>query len=145
MAETAAPPAQTPKPSLVGMLLAWAGVVALYLLNPLLWIALALVLVLTSCGVQSWRIQNLKHDVAVKDQQVQTLSHDIQAQNKAVEGLAAAAQAATKADAKRVDAAVLAVQRAGATLSKQVASIKAAKPGPDVCASALDQIHGAGQ
>ena len=141
MTETAAPP----KPSITATLLVWAGVVALYLLNPILWVAAAAVIILASCGVQSWRVSNLKHDLAAKDQQVQTMTAAIKEQNKAVDGLARAAQAATVADAKRVDAAVLAVQRAGATLSKQVASIKAAQPGPDACASALDLIHGTGQ
>jgi cell division protein FtsB len=144
MADTPTTPAP-PKPGILGVLMAWAGVVLIYMLNPVLWIALALVFVLTSCGVQTWRISNLKHDVAARDQQIASMTTAIKEQNQAVEGLSRAAKALTTSDAKRVDAAVLAVQRAGVTLSKQVAGIKAAKPGPDTCASALDLMHGAGQ
>lgn len=134
-----------PKASLLGTLAVWGGVVLVFMLNPLLWVALALVIVLTSCGVQSWRISNLKHDLVAKTDQITTMTSAIKEQNTAVEGLSKAAKDLTTADAKRVDAAVRAVQRAGVTLSKQVASIKAEKPGPDVCASALDLVHGAGQ
>lgn len=110
-------------------------------LNPWTWAAIVVAVLTGSLCVQTWRVDHLKAALASSRSQVSALSADIRIQNQAVEALAAAGARLTADRTAAADQAVQAVRQAGAALSRKIAAIKAAKPGPDHCASALALIH----
>lgn len=102
-------------------------------------------LIFALLGVEEGRIHSLKTDVAGAHEQVKELGADLEKQNAAVKSLGDTAKTLAATNDRNVLAAIQAALLGRTATSKQVAGIKAAKPGTDACASALGLIHGAGQ